>query len=86
MTNSGSIYRQNVSNKKVHPRVAGQQKIIFDPKNRRSAERNERSERIRGCYANAATHQPGEWRLPQNFFSFGIFRFFRPSNCRIKVD
>ena len=59
---------------------------LFDPKNSSSAERNERSERIRGLYANAATHLPGEWQLPQNFFSFGIFRFFRPSSCRIKFD
>ena len=38
-----------------------------------------------GLYANAATHLPGEWRLPQNLFSFGILSFFRPSNCRIKI-
>ena len=56
---------------------------IVQPKNRSSAERNERSGRIRGLYANAATHLPGEWRLPQHFFSFGIFRFFRPYNCHV---
>ncbi len=59
---------------------------LFDPKNSSSAERSERSERIRGLDANAATHLPGEWQLPQRFFSFRILRFFRPSNCRIKVD
>ena len=55
-------------------------------KNSSSSERNERSERIRGLDANADTHLPGEWQLPKNFFTFGILRFFRPSNCRIKVD
>ena len=59
---------------------------LFDPKNSSSAERSERSERIRGLDANAATHLPGEWHLLQNFFSFGILRFFRPSNCRVKFD
>ena len=59
---------------------------LFDPKNSGSAERNERSERIRGLDANADTHLPGKWQLPQNFFSFGILRFFRPSNSGIKVD
>ena len=59
---------------------------LFDPKNSSSAERNERSERIRGRYANAAIQLPGEWQMPQNFFSFGILRFFRPSNCGIKFD
>ena len=44
---------------------------LFDAKNSSSAERNERSERIRGLDANAATHLPGEWHLLQNFFSFG---------------
>ena len=53
---------------------------IVQLKNSSSAERNERSERIRGRCANAATHRLGEKRLPQNFFSFGILRFFRPSN------
>ncbi len=54
-----------------------------NPRNSSSAER---SERIRGLYANANTHLPGEWCLTQNFLSFGIFRFFRPSNCRFKVQ
>ena len=55
-------------------------------KNSSSAERNERSERIRGLDANAATHLPSEWRLTQNFLSFGIFRFFRASNCRTRDE
>ena len=54
------------------------------PRNSSSAERNERSERIRGLYANANTHLPSEWCLTQNFLSFVIFRFFRLSNCRFK--
>ena len=57
-----------------------------DPKNSSSAERNERSESIRGLYTNANIHLPDEWRLLQNFLSFDIFRFFRPFNCRIKDD
>jgi hypothetical protein len=60
--------------------------LHVQPKNSSSAERNERSERSRGLYPNADTHLPGELRLPQNFLSFGIFRFFRPPNCWIKVN
>jgi hypothetical protein len=45
----------------------------------------ERGERIRGLNAKANTHLPGKWRWLQNFLSFGIFRFFRQSNCRIKA-
>ena len=59
---------------------------VADPKNCSSAERNERNERRGVLYASAGNRLPGEWRLPQNFFSFGVFRFFRPSNCRIRAD
>ena len=56
----------------------------YYPKDSRSAERNEKSDRIRGRFANADAHLPGEWRLTQDFLSFGILRPFRPSNFWIK--
>ena len=47
--------------------------------------KTKRSERVRRLHANADPHLPGEWRLLQNL-SFGIFRSFRPSICRIQDD
>ena len=44
---------------------------VADPKNCSSAERNERNERRGVLYASAGNRLPGEWRLPQNFVSFG---------------
>ena len=34
----------------------------------------------------SAAHPPDERHSLYKFLSFGIFRFFRPFNCRIQVD